>query len=341
MSAVAVAAVRRARARPARRRRGVVAALAVALATVLLVRVLLGAFTVSLVDFLAVLGGEELPGATYLVREVRLPRALLGALGALALGLGGAVFQVALRNPLASPDVLGVTSGASAAAVGALVLGDLTGPAVVVAALAGGLGTAVLVRSVAGRSSSPRLVLVGIAVAAALQAVVQYLFTRAEVHDAQLALRWLIGSVSGATWSATRLLALALLVLVPLLVVTARSLPALELGPDSAAGLGVGSRQRELTLLVAVALVFVAVAPARPSRLLRVTARPLSRALNGGRSTLVGAGLTGGVLVVAADHVGQALVPGGNYPAGVVTGALGAPFLLWLLTRSLPLRSTP
>ena len=335
--------VRHARARPERRHRLVATGLALALVTVVLVRLLLGDFTVSAVDLVRIIGGAEVPGATYLVLEVRLPRALLGVLVGTALGLGGAVFQSALRNPLASPDVLGVTQGAGAAAVAALVAADLTGPPVVAAALAGGLATALLVRAVAGagRASTSRMVLVGIAAAAALQAVVQYLFTRADVHDAQLALRWLAGSVSGATWPAARLLALSLLGLVPLVVAAARWLPVLELGPDTAAGLGVGPRRRELLLLLAVGLVGVAVAAAGPVAFVAFTAGPLSRALAGGRTTLLGAALTGAVLVVAADHVGQALLPGGNYPAGVVTGALGAPFLLWLLTRHRSPRSTP
>ena len=121
-----------------------------------------------------------------------------------AFGVGGAIFQTTLRNPLASPDIIGISLGASAAAVVAIVLLDLEGAAVSVAAVVGAVGVAAVVRLVAGHGTGYRLVLVGVGVAAALQAVIQYLFTRADEYDAQLVLRWLTGSVSGADWPTIR-----------------------------------------------------------------------------------------------------------------------------------------
>jgi iron complex transport system permease protein len=326
-----------ARRRPGRRHRLVTTGLAVLLLGVLAARVLLGDFTVTIPDFLRILSGQMIPGASYIVMEVKLPRALLGVMAGVAFGVGGAVFQATLRNPLASPDIVGVSLGASAAAVFAIVTLDLTGLSVSVAAVLGAIGVALLVRWAAGgttRGSSYRLVLIGVGTAAALQSVIQYLFTRADTYDAQLTLRWLTGSVSAADWPTVRLLALLLLVLSPMLVVVARSLPVIELGTDAAVGLGIRARRTDLVLLIAVVLVAVAVAAAGPVAFVAFLAGPIARALNHGRTTLVGSALVGAIVVVASDYAADYLLPGGNYPVGVVTGAIGAPFLLWLLTRS-------
>jgi iron complex transport system permease protein len=338
-TAGAAAAVRSARRRPRRRHRLVVTGLAALLVGVLAARVLLGDFTVTVFDFLRILGGETIPGASYIVLEVKLPRALLGALVGAAFGLSGAIFQATLRNPLASPDIIGLNLGASAAAVLAIVAWGLTGAAVSAAAVAGGVGIALLVRLAAGShalgatGAGHRLVLVGIGAAAALQSVIQYLFTRATAHDAQSVLRWLTGSVNGADWPTVQVLTALLLVLLPLVVLTGRPLPVVELGSDTATGLGVGRRRTDLLLLLAVVLGAVAVAAAGPIAFVAFLAGPIARALDRGATTLLGAALVGAVVVVASDCVADYAVPGGNYPVGVVTGAVGAPFLLWLLAR--------
>jgi iron complex transport system permease protein len=325
--------VRSARRVPARHRALVVAGLSVVLLGVLAARVLLGDFTITVADFVRIVRGAQLPGATYILMESKLPRAVRAALVGLALGVAGAVFQTTLRNPLASPDVIGVSLGASAAAVFAIVSLGQTGAWVAVAGVVGALSTAVLVRAVAGTGSGYRLVLVGVGVAAALASVVQYLFTRADVYDAQLALRWLTGSVNGADWPTIRVLALLLAVLLPLVAWLAGSLRITELGDDVAAGLGVSARSTDLLLLVAVVLTAVAVAAAGPVAFVSFLAGPIARALNAGRATLVGSGLVGAIVLVGGDYVGAYLVGDVNLPVGVVTGAFGAPFLLWLLTR--------
>lgn len=330
----AVTALREARRAPARRHRRVLGGLVVLLLGVLTARVLLGDFTVTAPDLVRILTGTELPGASYIVMEVKLPRAVLAALCGGAFGLGGAVFQATLRNPLASPDIIGLNLGASAAAVLAIVTLDRGGAVVPLVAVLGGMAVALLVRWVSGWTAAGapyRLVLVGIGMAAALQSVIQYLFTRADVHDAQLVLRWLTGSVSSADWPTVQLLAALLLLLTPAVVLAARSLPVVELGADAAAGLGVRSRSTDLLLLLAVVVVALAVAAAGPIAFVAFLAGPIARALNGGATTLSGAVLIGAVVVVSADYVADYVVPGGDYPVGVVTGAVGAPFLLWLL----------
>ena len=296
-------------------------------------RVLLGDYTVTVPDFVRIVSGTEIPGASYIVLESKLPRAVLAVLVGAAFGVGGAIFQTTFRNPLASPDVIGISLGASAAAVSVLVLGGLRGPVVSVAAVAGAVGVAAAVRLVAGNGGGYRMVLVGVGMAAVLQSLIQYVFTRADVYDAQLVLRWLTGSVSGADWATIRLLAVLLAVLLPLVAVLARSMRITELGDDAAAGLGVTHRRADQLLVVGVVLVAVGVAAAGPLAFVSFLAGPIARQLNGGRATLAGAGLAGAAIVVAADYVADYLLIDVNFPAGVVTGALGAPFLLWLLAR--------
>jgi iron complex transport system permease protein len=331
VSPEAVALVRRARRRPIRRTRLVIGGLSLALLGVVAARVLLGDFVITVPDFFRILTGTEIPGASYILMESKLPRAVLGVLVGASFGVAGAIFQTTLRNPLASPDIVGVSVGASAFAVFSIVTLHQSGPMVAVAALLGALFVAVLVRSQVGSSGGNRLVLVGVGVSAALLSVIQYLFTRADVWDVQLLLQWLTGSLSRVDWPTIRLLAVLLVVLVPLLVWLARSARVAELGEDAAAGLGVTPRRSDALLLVAVLLVAVGVATAGPIAFVSFLAGPIARALNAGRSTLVGAGLVGAVIVVGADYVATYLVPDINYPVGVVTGAFGAPFLLWLL----------
>ena len=330
-SAEAVAVVRRARRRPIRRTRWVFGGLSLVLLGVVAARTLLGDFVITVPDFFRIITGTEIPGAGYILLESKLPRAVLGVLVGASFGVAGAIFQTTLRNPLASPDIVGVSVGASACAVFSVVTLHQSGPMVAVASVAGALFVTVLVRSRAGSSGGNRLVLVGVGVSAALLSVIQYLFTRADVWDVQLLLQWLTGSLSRVDWPTIRLLAVLLVVLAPLLAWLAGSARVAELGVDAAAGLGVTPRRSEALLLVAVLLVAAGVAAAGPIAFVSFLAGPIARALNAGRSSLLGAGLVGAVIVVGADYVATYLVPDVNYPVGVVTGAFGAPFLLWLL----------
>ena len=219
-----------------RHRRQLLAGLGLAVVGAFAVRVLLGDYTVTVPDFVRILGGEQIPGATYIVMESKLPRAVLAVLVGLAFGVGGAIFQTTLRNPLASPDIVGVSLGASAAAVSAIALAGWTGWSVSLAAVAGALGVGLAVRAVAGDRGGFRLVLAGIGLAAAMQSVIQYVFTRVDEWDVQLVLRWLTGSVNGVGWSTHRPpRRRPVPSCCPATGWAARSLEATELGDDTAA----------------------------------------------------------------------------------------------------------
>jgi iron complex transport system permease protein len=339
----AAAGVPRHRAR--HRRRLVTAALAGAVVVLFLINVLLGTHTVTIPDFLRLLAGERIPGASFIVMESKLPRAVIGTLIGIAFGIAGSIFQTMLRNPLASPDIIGISYGASASAVTAIVVFGAAGLAVSASAMLGALGIALLIYLLSYRRSGPsaagaRLVLVGIGFAAMMQALVSYLMTRTDIRTAQDALVWLNGSLNSSNWDRVLVLAASLALLLPAAALLARSLRGLEMGDDAAAGLGVRVAPSRLGLVVtAVLLAAVATAAAGPVAFVAFLSGPIARRMLRGAGSLAVSALVGAVIVLAADFTGANLFPlyltdGTSLPVGVVTGALGAPFLLWLLVTT-------
>ncbi|OAV78731.1 iron ABC transporter permease [Dietzia sp. 111N12-1] len=326
----------------ARRRRHaalVVVGLAVALVTVMAVRVLLGRYTVTIPDFIAILGGATIPGAAFVVMEDKLPRAVLGALAGLAFGASGALFRRVLGNPLASPDILGISHGASAGAVAGMALWGLRGVGVVPAALVGSaVALAIVLAASAGRRTGivgQRFLLGGVAVAALGTAVVTQLIARLPLTGAQEAAVWTVGSLSGASGERIAWLAVALVVLLPPGMWLHAALRPAELGPELAVGLG--SRPvptRAAALGVGSLLAAAATAVAGPLAFVALLSTPVAAALGRGRPRIGAAALTGAAIVVAADIVASEALGTVDLPTGVVTGALGAPAMLWILLRS-------
>lgn len=335
MSAVEVVAA--ARRRGVGRARAVSVVLVLAIAAVFAVSLAVGDFAVPLGELPGLLFGNGTGRAAYVVTELRLPRAVTGVLVGVAFGTSGALFQRLLRNPLASPDVIGVTQGASAAAVVAIILFGAAGAVVSVAALGGALLTGATIYLLARRGGvhGYRLVLVGVGVGAVLTSVVSYLMTWADVTLAQQALVWLTGNLNGRGWDHAVPLAAALAVLLPAALLSGRVLTGLQLGDDTAAGLGVRvERSRLALLLLAVALAAFATAAAGPVAFVAFVANPIATRLVGGaRAGLVSAALTGALVVLLGDFAAQHLL-GRQLPVGVVTGAVGAPYLLWLLATA-------
>jgi iron complex transport system permease protein len=310
-----------------------VAALGAATVALFFVRCLLGDFTISFPDFFAILGGEQIRGATFILMQSKLPRAILAILVGVAFGTAGATFQQVLRNPLASPDILGISTGASTAAVFGITVLHWSGMSLNIMGLIGAIVVALFIRVAAGSDNPFRLVLVGVVVASALVAFIQYLFNRASNNDAQLALRWFTGSLNRVDWPTILILAILLAILIPITATASRAQKVVELGSDAATALGIGPRRTDLMLLLAVLLTAFGVAAAGPVLFVAFVSGPIARALNQGRSTLLGAALVGGIIVLAADFVAAYAIPNINLPVGVVTGAFGAPFMLWLLAR--------
>ncbi|MEU2930869.1 iron chelate uptake ABC transporter family permease subunit [Streptomyces sp. NPDC007251] len=286
-------------------------------------------------DVLRTLAGNGNAYQDFIVNELRLPRVLVGLLVGAALGLGGALFQSVSRNPLGSPDVLGLSQGSTAGALVVIVLLSGSTTQVTVGALAGGLVTGLALYLLAWKQGvhGYRLVLVGIGVSAIATAVNGYLLTKADLVDAARAVVWMTGSLDGRDWDQVWPLLAVCAVLVPLVLVNARGLRMLEMGDDVAGALGVRVQRVRLVLMVcAVLLTAAATAAAGPVSFVALTAPQLARRLTRSPGpNLVPSLCMGAALLVAADWAAQRAFGADQLPVGVVTGVLGGGYLLWLL----------
>jgi iron complex transport system permease protein len=334
---VSVVALRAGRRTRARRHAALTAGLAGAVLVVLLASLMLGNTFYGLDKVIRVVLGETVPGASFTVGELRLPRASLGLLTGLSFGIAGVTFQTLLRNPLASPDIIGISSGASAAAAIGIVVFSLSETVVSFLALAAALITAAAIYLMANRKgfAGTRLILIGIGVAAMLDSVVSYVLSHAASWDLQMAMQWITGSLNGATWSSVAPVLISCAVLIPVLLLHESRLGTLRLGDDSAAALGVGVQRTRIVLIIcAVALLAFATAASGPIAFVAFMAGPIAARIVGpGASLVLPAGLIGALLVLVADLVGQFGFDN-RYPVGVITGVLGAPYLVYLLIRS-------
>ena len=274
----------------------------------------------------------------HILLNLRLPRVVCALLVGIALAIAGALTQTFARNPLASPDVLGITAGASAGAVAAIVLGGVAGSlGVPLAALAGAGISATLVYLLAWRRGLDgfRLVLIGLGIGEILRGFISWVLIRAELVDATRANIWITGSLAGRDWSHAEPLALALLVLVPLALAATIALRVLAFGADTARGLGVRLQRAQLfVVVIAAALAAVAVAAAGPIEFVAFVVPQIALRLCGGsRPPLLASAMLGALLVVGADLVGQIVVAPKELPVGLLTAMIGTPYLLWLLLR--------
>ncbi|MFJ6986893.1 MULTISPECIES: FecCD family ABC transporter permease [unclassified Streptomyces] len=313
----------------------VVALLALAALAASVVLIGTGDFPISTGDVLKTLLGDGTAGQEFIVNDLRLPRVLVGLLVGAALGLGGAVFQAVSRNPLGSPDVLGLGQGATAGALVVIVLTCGSAREVALGALVGGLATGAAIYLLAWKRGvhGYRLVLVGIGVAAIATAVNGYLITKADFVDAARAVVWMTGSLDGRDWAQVWPLLILCAVLVPLVLANARGLRMMEMGDDVSNALGVRvERVRLLLMVCAVLLTASATAAAGPVAFVALTAPQLARRLTRAPGpNLLPSLFMGAALLVTADWASQRLFGDGQLPVGVVTGVVGGVYLLWLL----------
>jgi iron complex transport system permease protein len=320
---------------------GTAGALAAMTLVALATSVALGEFPLPPLDVLASLVGAGGGASDFIVLDLRLPRALTALLAGAAFGLAGAAFQQVTRNPLVAPDVVGVSGGASLAAVALIVLASPTSPATIpLAALAGALATGAALyalawcRGVAGY----RLVLVGIGVAAFMQAGVSYVLTQGRIFEVAQAYVWLVGSVNGRGWEHVWALTAALALLAPVILGLGRRLDALQLGDEVARSLGVDvERSRVGLLAVAVALTGVTVSATGPIGFVAFVAPHIARRLSpsvSSQSLLPMAAGCGALLVLLADLCGRLLFAPTEIPVGLITSIVAAPYFLALLHRA-------
>ncbi|MFZ3579607.1 FecCD family ABC transporter permease [Virgibacillus sp. DJP39] len=280
--------------------------------------------------------GDE--SAWFIITNYRMPRIVMAVLVGAGLGVSGAILQGIIRNPLASPDVIGITKGAGLAA-SIVVLLFPHAPVIMlpISALAGaGLVTIFLYLFAYKRGVSPStLALVGIALGAICQAGIQFLMVKfpIEIHAALI---WLTGSLWGKSWNDVLLLTPWIVVLVPVSILLATRLDILNLGDDVAEGLGENTeRTRLILLIVAVALAGSSVAVVGSLGFLGLIAPHIARQLVGNRHSLLlpTAAVMGILLLLLADALGRGLAPPAEIPAGIFTAVLGAPYFLYLLRK--------
>lgn len=280
----------------------------------------------------------------FIVTTLRLPRVLTGALVGVTLAVAGALTQTFTRNPLGTPDIIGVTSGASVGAVAAVVLGGgsysvgalVLGGGIPVAATIGALVAATIVYGLGWRGGvqSHRLILVGIGVSATLDALTSYLLVRAKITQATAASQWLVGSLSSTSWTTVWPLLVIAAVGVPIALATSAALGIGQLGDEVATGVGLGvQRHRLLVIGLAVVLTAAAVAAAGPVGFVAFVVPQVALRLAGtNRPPLLLSAALGAVLVLGADLLARSAFPW-QVPVGIVTTVIGAPYLIWLLIR--------
>ncbi len=285
---------------------------------------------------LRVLLGEQIQGAAFAIGTLRLPRMLSGLLVGMAFGIAGSTFQTMLRNPLASPDIIGISSGSSAAAVFCILVLKVSGTVVSFAAVIAGIMVAALiyVLSRGGSFSGGKLILIGIGIQAMLNAVISYLLLRASQYDVPGALIWLSGSLNGIRMTKIPGLFMVVVTFGLVIFLLGRHLKILELGEQSAVTLGVRTDlTRLLLILSAVFLIAFATAVTGPVSFVAFLAGPIATRLVGiGAPNELPSGLVGSILVLGADLIGQFAFDT-RFPVGIITGILGAPYLLYLLIR--------
>lgn len=326
--------------RAKRRRREMIISLVLAALLLLVVSVTLstGAYSISPDKILPTLFGQGATADSFAIFQLRLPRLTIGFLAGIAFAVSGALFQSLLSNPLASPDIMGITGGASVAAVFATLILGLSGALVSLWAFAGAMivATAIYLLSRDQQSTGYRFVLTGVGFAFMCTGALGYLLTRAEAREAQAALVWTVGSIANSRWPDIAVLTLALLILLPAVAFSGRRIRILQLGHETASGLGVRvTRARILTLVLAVTLAACATAAVGPIAFVALCSAPIARRLVAtGSLALVPTALIGALIILASDLIAQNAFANATVPVGIVTGAVGAPYLLWLLATS-------
>ncbi|TLS41815.1 iron ABC transporter permease [Streptomyces montanus] len=320
-----------------RRAAAVGAGLAVLLAAACLAYLCVGEIFVAPGEALKVLAGRPSPDEL-VVGTLRAPRLVVGLLVGAAFGVAGGLIQTVARNPLASPDIIGISQGASALTVGAMTFGVTSYTVLPYLSVLGGILAAGLVYAFAWRGGlhATRFVLIGIGFAIALRSITTLFMTKGDYLVAQQAQIWMTGSLNGRGWPEATPLGWALLLLVPAVAWAARAQRSVVLDDETATALGVRLNRVRLGLvLLGVVLASVATGAAGPVDFVALLAPQIARRMTRtAQIPLVCSALLGAVIVVLADLLARRLFSPTELPVGVLTAAVGAPYLIWLIVRS-------
>lgn len=297
----------------------------------------LGSYRMPFSEALAAVRGIGTEDQVFVVRTLRLPRIVCAILIGAALAVAGALFQGVVRNPLVSPDIIGIDTGASLIAVFWIVTGQ---PAALlpIAAFIGAVTTAAVIYLLTwkGGVDTDRMILVGIGVGAAISAGITFLTVKFPVEIVRPAEFWLMGSLTGSNWRDVTVLLVTVAVLIPSAAILARLLRAMQLGDDVTRGLGVPLEQVRLGLIVVgCGLAAVAVSVAGPIAFVALMVPHVARMLTGPVSSgvMLFTAALGAIFLLSADMIAQHALPV-SLPVGAITAAVGAPYFLFLLYRN-------
>lgn len=277
----------------------------------------------------------------FIIMALRFPRVMVGLLVGAALGVSGAILQGIIRNPLASPDIIGITNGGAVAAVAFITFlaGTVSIKWLPLASIIGAGIAALLIYFLSWKKGvSPlRLVLVGIGLHAALGAATKLMLVLSPIYTAGQAYIWLTGSIYGSSWQSVYILLPWVLVFLALALYLARTINLQELGDDIAQGLGASvQRQRFALLFISVGLAGAAVSIGGAISFVALIAPHIARKLVGRSMGILipVAALTGGLIVFIADFIARTAFYPLDIPAGVFTAGVGAPFFIYLLFKN-------
>ncbi|WP_296665099.1 iron chelate uptake ABC transporter family permease subunit [Demequina sp.] len=323
-----------------RRTLAVGAALLAVVVVLVVLSLAVGRANVGVLDSLRAAVGISVgaPG-DFIVGQVRAPRVFTTALVGAMLGLAGAILQSLTRNPLASPDFIGISAGAGTGAVLTIVaIGGSSIWVTAAGAAAGGVAAAALIVTLSWRRGIVplRLVLAGIGIGFVAQAATQFLLTTMEIYQARDALVWLVGSTASRTWQHVALAAALLAVLGSIALWHSRALRTLEMGDDAARALGITvTRSRLVLTACSVLLAAGATAVVGPIAFVALVAPAVAaRLTRHAGATLIPSALMGAAILLTADLAAQHATGALQLPVGIFTAAVGAPYLLWLVWRA-------
>lgn len=321
-----------------RKRRAIFVTILLLILTVILCVATLkyGNETYSLNTIVRVLMGEKVPKANFPIAVIRLPKMLAGLMVGFALAIAGNTFQTILRNTLASPDVIGISTSTSAAGIYCILVLGMSGPKVSIASTAFGILVAVLIYLLARGNvfNNNRLILVGIGVQTMMSAFISYVMLNANEYDIPAALRWLNGSLNGVQMKSIPRLRTITILFGLIILALEKDLKIMELGEHLSVTLGVKTDiVRVLLIVSSVFLIAFSTSVTGPIAFVAFLSGPIAKRLVGtGSKNIFISGLVGASLVLMSEIIGQ-FAFSYRFPVGVITGVLGAPYLLLLLIQ--------
>ncbi|MDN4495416.1 FecCD family ABC transporter permease [Ureibacillus aquaedulcis] len=319
--------------------------LIVVVAITFIISLSIGDSFISPLKVISILSGNGSEFDTLIVQEFRMPRIIVALFAGMGLAVSGAILQGIIRNPLASPDVIGISAGAGGAVVAFLAIFSDTNYSLTVsmewmpvAAFVGALVTALLVYGLSWTNgvTATRLVMIGVGIAAFMQATSTVLMLAGPIYQASKANIWITGSVNSATWEQVKIIIPVIACLFFLSLLVTRHLNLQQFGDDVATSLGQGVQKTRLALLLlCTALVGSAVAFSGTIGFVGLMAPHIARRLVGSSfgSLIPVSACIGGILVVLADTIGRSMFGSIEVPAGVFTAAIGAPYFIYLLIK--------